>query len=72
VTQPEIRSPRYLSRFRCIGPACEDHCCAGWGGIDVDPPTAEAYRQLTLEGDQRVWQLNLVGRIEPNPDAWPR
>jgi lysine-N-methylase len=71
VSQPEVRSPRYLGRFRCIGAACEDHCCAGWGGIDVDPPTAEAYRQLTLEGDQRVWRLNLVGQIEPNPDAWP-
>jgi lysine-N-methylase len=71
VSQPEVRSPRYLGRFRCIGAACEDHCCAGWGGIDVDPPTAEAYRQLTVQGDQRVWKLNLAGTIEPNPDAWP-
>jgi lysine-N-methylase len=71
VSQPEVRSPRYLGRFHCIGAACEDHCCAGWGGIDVDPPTAEAYRQLTVEGDQRVWKLNLAGTIEPNPDAWP-
>jgi lysine-N-methylase len=71
VSQPEARAPRYLSRFHCIGPACEDHCCAGWRGVDVDPPTVEAYRQLTVEGDQRVWRLNLVAQLEPNPDAWP-
>lgn len=71
MSEPEIRAPRYLRRFRCIGAACEDHCCAGWGGIDVDPPTAEAYRQLTVEGDQRAWRLNLVQRLQPNPDAWP-
>jgi lysine-N-methylase len=71
VSEPPVRAPRYLARFRCIGPACEDHCCAGWGGIDVDPPTAEAYRQLTVEGDQRAWRLNIVGRLQPNPEAWP-
>src|SRR5688572_21279470 len=71
MSEPPVRAPRYLGRFRCIGPACEDHCCAGWGGIDVDPPTAEAYRQLTVEGDQRAWRLNLVGQLQPNPEAWP-
>jgi lysine-N-methylase len=71
VSEPPVRAPRYLGRFRCIGSACEDHCCAGWGGIDVDPPTAEAYRQLTVEGDQRAWRLNLVGQLQPNPEAWP-
>ncbi|HZO24599.1 MAG TPA: flagellin lysine-N-methylase [Chloroflexota bacterium] len=71
MSEPPVRAPRYLSRFRCIGPACEDHCCAGWGGIDVDPPTAEAYRQLTVEGDQRAWLLNLVNQLQPNPEAWP-
>jgi lysine-N-methylase len=71
VSEPQVRAPRFLRRFRCIGPECEDHCCAGWGGIDVDPPTAEAYRQLTVEGDQRVWRLNLIGKLQPNPEAWP-
>jgi lysine-N-methylase len=71
MSEPWVRAPRFLGRFRCIGPACEDHCCAGWGGIDVDPPTAEAYRQLTVEGDQRAWRLNLVNQLQPNPEAWP-
>jgi lysine-N-methylase len=71
MSEPLLLAPRYLGRFRCIGADCEDHCCAGWGGIDVDPPTAEAYRQLSADGDPRALQLNLVGHIQPNPEAWP-
>ncbi len=26
---------RYMTRFRCIGPACEHSCCEGWR-VDVD------------------------------------
>jgi len=27
---------RYMERFQCIGPACEETCCAGWGvGVDT-------------------------------------
>ena len=37
----------------------------------MDPPTAEAYRQLTVEGDQRIWRLNLIGQLQPNPEVWP-
>lgn len=32
--QPNL-TMRYMNRFSCIGPACEDTCCAGWR-IDVD------------------------------------
>jgi lysine-N-methylase len=66
-----VRAPRYLGRFQCVGAACEDHCCAGWGGIDVDPPTAEAYRTLAGRGDRRAVALNLLDNLAPNPDAWP-
>ncbi len=71
MSEPHLRAPRYLGRFQCIGSACEDHCCAGWGGIDVDPPTAEAYRQLGVDGDPRAVRLNLLGNLQPNPEAWP-
>jgi len=71
MTGPPVRAPRYLGRFRCIGAACEDHCCGGWGGIDVDPPTAEAYRTLVGRGDRRAVSLDLLDQLEPNPDAWP-
>jgi lysine-N-methylase len=36
--------PRYAERFRCIGPACEDTCCASWS-IHVDKKAYKAYRQ---------------------------
>jgi lysine-N-methylase len=31
----EFVSPRYMTRFACIGGACEEHCCSGWD-ITVD------------------------------------
>lgn len=34
--------PRYVERFRCIGPDCEDTCCASWS-IHIDKKTYEAY-----------------------------
>ncbi|MCC6177575.1 MAG: flagellin lysine-N-methylase [Chloroflexi bacterium] len=42
----DVRAARYLTRFACIGPACEDHCCGGWQGIDVDAPTLAAYHAV--------------------------
>lgn len=36
--------PRYVSRFSCIGPECEDNCCTGWR-VSIDKKTFNAYRQ---------------------------
>ncbi len=36
--------PRYVARFSCTGPACEDTCCTGWTVI-IDKKTFNAYRQ---------------------------
>jgi lysine-N-methylase len=38
--------PRYVSRFSCIGPQCEDNCCSGWK-VTLDKKTFKAYRQST-------------------------
>lgn len=35
MSKPDGFTFRYMSRFGCIGPACEEHCCGGWR-IDVD------------------------------------
>ncbi|TNF36899.1 MAG: hypothetical protein EP329_04410 [Deltaproteobacteria bacterium] len=35
---------RYMTRFGCIGPDCEDHCCYGWR-VDID---AETYRKMMV------------------------
>jgi lysine-N-methylase len=39
--------PRYVSRFRCVGSACEDNCCTGWK-VSIDKDTYNAYRQVKL------------------------
>jgi lysine-N-methylase len=36
--------PQYVSRFSCVGPSCEDSCCAGWR-VTIDKKTYTAYRQ---------------------------
>lgn len=28
--EPEVMLPDYMTRFRCIGSACEEHCCQRW------------------------------------------
>lgn len=37
--------PRYVSRFSCVGAACEDNCCTGWT-VSIDKKTFHAYRQV--------------------------
>jgi lysine-N-methylase len=38
--------PQYVSRFKCIGPECEDTCCANWR-VTIDKKTFNSYRQST-------------------------
>jgi len=35
--------PHYADRFRCVGPACEESCCQGWG-MYVDKAAYKKYR----------------------------
>jgi len=37
--------PGYAAAFRCIGPACEDTCCAGWR-VDIDRATYDKYQSV--------------------------
>jgi lysine-N-methylase len=39
----EYARPEYAARFNCIGSACEDNCCTGWG-VPIDQGTYEKYR----------------------------
>jgi lysine-N-methylase len=39
----EYTRPTYAERFRCIGSACEDTCCEGWG-VSIDQTTYDKYR----------------------------
>ncbi|MDR3013774.1 MAG: flagellin lysine-N-methylase [Chitinispirillales bacterium] len=42
----EILQPEYMSRFICIGGACEDNCCADPWNIFVDKKTFLKYRDV--------------------------
>ncbi len=41
----KVLSIDYYDEFKCIGNACEDHCCKGWK-ITVDKTTYSKYRKL--------------------------
>ncbi|WFD10037.1 flagellin lysine-N-methylase [Tepidibacter hydrothermalis] len=38
-----LLTPQYMKNFKCIGGACEDTCCVGWG-IHIDKETYKKYR----------------------------
>jgi len=40
-----VLQPEYMSRFKCIGKACEDSCCVGWR-VSVDKKTFLKYRRV--------------------------
>ena len=42
----ECAQPHVYSNFRCIGAACEDTCCEGWG-VPVDRATYEKYQRCS-------------------------
>ena len=47
----------FYSAFRCIGDACEDTCCHGWG-ISVDKATYTRYQEVTdIELHPKLQQL---------------
>lgn len=43
--QTRMIRPEYAARFSCIGPRCEDTCCAGWS-ISIDEPSYRKYTNL--------------------------
>jgi len=43
----EYTQPAYAEQFQCIGSACEDTCCQGWG-VPIDQVTYEKYRSSPL------------------------
>ncbi|WP_209588849.1 flagellin lysine-N-methylase [Massilia sp. BHUDP2] len=56
--------PRYVERFRCLGPTCEDTCCASWP-IHIDKKTYKAYRQDSAHELGKTLSKSLV-RTENN------
>ena len=60
--------PQYARAFRCIGPACEDDCCHGWG-VSVDRVTYEGYQLIPAESLLRpVMEAHLELLPEPRSE----
>jgi len=37
--------PRYVTRFSCTGPSCEDNCCTGWS-VSIDKKSFNEYKKI--------------------------
>jgi len=61
-----IRIPEYLEQFACIGPSCEDSCCAGWR-IELDQPTFERYETLSYLNQEPL--SNYMTKVQTNATA---
>ncbi len=69
---PEPMRASYGERFRCIGPACEESCCQGWG-ITIDRATFDRYTQVPeiaariggLKAGQPDLRPAILVRLEP-------
>ncbi|WBW95517.1 flagellin lysine-N-methylase [Oceanirhabdus sp. W0125-5] len=65
IENKEVFIPKYMKSFKCIGPICEDTCCAGWS-IPIDRETYLKYNQL-IEKENNIFKgkLELVN-VENN------
>lgn len=54
----ELYYVNYYNQFHCIGPECEDTCCAVWG-IEIDDKTYEKYKSC-----QGKWGERFVSSID--------
>lgn len=53
-------TPRYMTRFSCIGGACEDTCCSGWG-ITLDAADHRKLRRVLgqTKADRELFDKNV-------------
>lgn len=57
-TAVETIQPNYMEKFKCIGDACEDSCCAGWRVV-FDKRTAQAYLAAQDQGIREIAQRSI-------------
>jgi lysine-N-methylase len=60
--------PRYVTRFSCIGSACEDNCCTGWR-VTIDKKTFNAYRQTKHPELSTVFAENVRRQRSQSSDS---
>jgi lysine-N-methylase len=49
----ELYTPRYMTRFHCLGGECEDTCCQSWA-IIVDKPHLDGLRALMTSPEEKA------------------
>jgi lysine-N-methylase len=59
LSEPRPIRAEYSENFRCIGSACEDTCCQGWG-LPIDQATYEKYRTLPASPLRKLIQINCL------------
>ena len=71
--KPARTAPRYMTRFRCIGPDCESSCCVAWG-ITLDEPDYKKIRRALcsnrVEKDDFDTKVKRVHGAAKTPDKY--
>ncbi|MDR3774721.1 MAG: flagellin lysine-N-methylase [Terracidiphilus sp.] len=62
--------PDYSTAFRCIGPACEDTCCAGWR-VDLDRASFERLHTIPEGPLKTLVEASVVRGSTPNAPLSP-
>jgi lysine-N-methylase len=62
--------PAYAEKFCCVGPACEDSCCAGWR-VDLDEATYAKYQALPPGPLRAKMDQHIVAAPTPPQGAKP-
>lgn len=65
------RAARYMTRFRCLGGACEDTCCAGWT-VPIDEPTHRRLKVLAAAEPMALQLLEEGIELTPNGSSFGR
>ncbi|WP_426450514.1 flagellin lysine-N-methylase [Paenibacillus sp. S-38] len=55
----ETLFPEYVSRFTCIGGACEDTCCSGWT-VNIDEATYKKYNKVKHPEFKSALEQNVI------------
>lgn len=58
----DLKSPKYLKEFKCIGGECEDSCCAGWD-IDIDKISFKRYFKVKNDEMKKMFQKNIHNNV---------
>ncbi|MBW5833755.1 flagellin lysine-N-methylase [Yersinia enterocolitica] len=54
----QIIQPQFVERFSCLGSACRDHCCNGWG-ISIDKDTYRKYKNSQNQNIRKIAIKNI-------------